>query len=283
MGMGVTGLLQSLGGGSDAEIYGTKPIVPELKDSQQSAIEANLFNLPQAEKLASGVNQFNYDELHKMLVAAIPGYEDILNQQSSLLQSQLRGELPQDVQNAIQRNSAVKSLYGGFGGSGAARNLTARDLGLTSLDLTGRALDSASRWMASTKQLSVPDQFNVASMFITPEQQFSRDWLKAKVDSAPDPRARGAFDTEMGFIGEVLSAYGGGAGYQGTYRPTYDSGGSGVGGGGGWYVNNNGGYSQNQNQPAAYSQAAYGPSTGGGGGGIDDGSGGGGVGAFSIF
>ena len=47
----------------------------------------------------------------------------------------MRGEVPQDVQDQLQRSAAVQSLQGGYGGSGMHRNLMARDLGLNSLQL----------------------------------------------------------------------------------------------------------------------------------------------------
>ena len=47
----------------------------------------------------------------------------------------MRGEVPKDVQEQLQRSAAVQSLQGGYGGSGMHRNLMARDLGLNSLQL----------------------------------------------------------------------------------------------------------------------------------------------------
>ncbi len=150
-----------------------------LGDSQKTAITSNLANMTDAEKLAAGTNDFNFEQLHKQLGEAIPGYNDIIKGQSDILQSELKGELPQDVQDQIQRNSAVKSLYGGFAGGGMERNLTARDLGLTSLQLTNTALDSASRWMSNVKSMATTPLFNLSSMFISPEQQFNADWMNA--------------------------------------------------------------------------------------------------------
>lgn len=228
------------GAGSDEEIWGSKPIVPELGESQQTAINANIAALPSIQELGAGVNTFNQEQLLTMLRKAIPGYDDIVKKAGENLNAGLRGEIPQDVADAIKRNAAVKSLYGGFGGSGMADSLQARDLGLTSLQITDRALGSAAQWMNAQKAIAVPGLFDVSSMFITPQQQFERDFAKAKIDAAPDPTARGIFDSEMSWIGMILSIYGGGAGYTGTYRPNYSENLDRGSGDGGWGDDNGG-------------------------------------------
>lgn len=57
----------------------------------------------------------------------------------------LGGQLPQDVQNAVTRHALAQggSVAGAGGGLGLGRDLVARDLGLTSLDLSNQRLNSA--------------------------------------------------------------------------------------------------------------------------------------------
>ncbi len=208
------------GGGSD--IYGSKPITPDLGASAAKAISANQTNLPGAEKLATSTNTFNQDEMMRMLRKAVPFYDQLQSKTRSIIDSQLSGQIPQDVQNAIERSGAARAIAGGYGGSGMHGNLVARDLGLTSLDLTQRGLDSASKWLSQTASMNMPqNQFNLSSMFISPEMQFNRDTLEAGIAAAPDPSARGAFDTEMGILGMAASVYSGGAGYTNYNKPNY--------------------------------------------------------------
>jgi hypothetical protein len=103
------------------------------------------------------------------------------------------------------------------------RNLEARDLGLTSLQLTQQGLNAAERWLAGTKALAVPGQFDVSAMFLSPAQrvsatvanntgQFNRDLMAANVAAAPDPTMRA--------IGGLFSQVGGslfGAGLTGAF------------------------------------------------------------------
>ncbi len=253
---------------SIASLFDTAPKVPQapkvnLEEQQRNAITANANNFGAASNLAGKVNDFNYDQLHAMLQKAIPGYDELIKSQGVDIASMLKGEIPQDVQDQIQRNSAVKSLYGGYGGTGMGRNLVARDLGLTSLQITDKALDSASRWMASTKALSVPGQFNVASMFVTPAQmaenewsnqtsQFQRDWTNNIVTTEEGNRMNHAWANvgsdvvklAMAAYGAASSGGGGSsfgsaegnsaAGAEGEAIDTYGGGSGGGGGGFNW-------------------------------------------------
>lgn len=196
---------------------GKKVKVPQYQRTdvtaeQAKAIEGNLAVLPEAEKLAEKTNLFNQSQLMSSLRAAVPGIDAIQAQASENLASQLKGEIPQDVQEQIQRSGATKALYGGFGGSSAGRNLVARDLGLTSLAIADKALDSTSRWIATAKNTMVAPQLDVTSMFVSPSQriavtqsdnqaQFNRDMAAAGAAAAPNPT--------MAALGGVLSQAGG--------------------------------------------------------------------------
>jgi len=176
--------------------YGKKPKVPNLKEispdaTQKATVAGNTTNFADIAKLATQVNTFNQDQLDALIDRVLPGAR---TQIQETLGSQLRGEIPKDVQNAIYRSTAERGVSGGFGGSGFGRNVTARDLGLTSLEITNKALTSAESWLAKA---SAP-QFDVTSMFFTPQQrlafeqqqqsvQFQRDVMQAGVDAAPDP------------------------------------------------------------------------------------------------
>ena len=63
------------------------------------------------------------------------GTEAALKKSGDIANSMMSGEIPEDVKSQIEQQSAERALSSGTGLDGAGKNLVARDLGLTSLDL----------------------------------------------------------------------------------------------------------------------------------------------------
>jgi hypothetical protein len=155
-----------------------KPTLPpfegiNLNTEQQKAIGANLAALPGLEMLGGDVNEFNIAQTKKMLEAAAPGWGAMQTKIGGDITSELSGELPKDVQEAIQRNAAARSLGMGVEGSGMARDLVARDFGFTELNLIDKGITSAESWARTSAALFQPGQFNFSSMFVTPGMEFA--------------------------------------------------------------------------------------------------------------
>lgn len=218
-----------------SDLFGKKPKVPQLptlESAQTGAIGANIASFADIAALATQVDQFNQTQLEQLMERTLPGGRQ---QVQEVISSQLRGEIPDDVRRAITRGNAER-FAGAFGGSQFARLKEAEQLGLTSLGIINQGLASAESWLAGAKT----PNFDVSSMFITPQQkyadttnQFQRQLMENKIAAAPDPGTRGLFDASMSLTGMILSAYGGGAGYQGTYNPESAYGGGAPGGFGG--------------------------------------------------
>jgi hypothetical protein len=142
----------------------------------------------------------------------------------------LSGDLPPDVIAQIERSDAYGALSGGYAGSGMSHNLTARDLGLTSLDLMkqgagmlGQGGNSAQQWASMANQ----DIMNPASQFVTPQQQQASNMENAlltqqsrqfafNVAAAPDPVAAGISNTIMSLVGAYVGGLGGKGGPGGS-------------------------------------------------------------------
>lgn len=212
-------------------VFGSTPQVAKFKpldysDEQKSSIAGNIGNFDQIAQLGDLYKKYYIDQQNSIL----PGYSDtmaagekgakgILDVGNQLL----TGELPQDVKDQIQRNSAYQSLAGGYAGSGMSKALTARDLGLTSLDLMkqgasmiGQGGNSAQQWASMAKG----DMLDPGSLFTTPGQTSAFDLQNSilkqqsqqyafNVAAAPDPVASGISNTIMSLIGAYL---GGGMG-----------------------------------------------------------------------
>lgn len=252
------GLYEGLFGGED--IYGRKPIVPEFptfEEAMRRSLEANFGNFDQSNALAKQTGEADLANMLDMIRKVVPNYDQMMKRSTGITNDMLRGKLPSDVVAEVGRNSAERSLAGGYGSSGMAKNLEARDLGLTSLDLTQKGLASAERWMSYGSTLAGQNQMSASAMFVNPAMMYEsmaktwdRDYLKEKIDAAPDPVARGRMDTAMEVVGMVLSAYSGGSGYKSTYNPndTYNSGGGGYNGGGGGGGGGSRGWNPNESE-----------------------------------
>lgn len=234
---------QFVGGGGN-RYFGSRlnvPEIPSLADILKTGVGANVAALPDLQKLATATNVFNQEEITRMLESTAPGLLAGMKSATGNAAALARGEIPEDVQRAVQSSTAARSLGGGYGGSGLSRNLTARDLGLTSLNLTGEGQQRLMGLGGFARNLF--PTFDYTTAFFSPAQMldytyssFQRNLLAAKSAAAPDPVARGRADQEMALFGMIMSAYGGGAGYTGGSYKRSDLGGdySGYLGGGMW-------------------------------------------------
>ncbi len=122
----------------------------DIGKAQGEALSAYQQNASGAKDVAGDVNRFAIDQQAQLLEGSMPGWQKLQGQRMANAQSMLEGEIPQDVADAIYRNSANRAVSGGYGGSGRMKNLTARDFGMTSLDLMGRGQDASQGIVGST-------------------------------------------------------------------------------------------------------------------------------------
>jgi hypothetical protein len=121
------------------------------------------------------INAQNMQQLQSLLQTALPGYQSQVNQMSRNNAQLIRGDIPTDVQNQIQRfgaQSTITSGIGAGGGAGAAgegfnltnKTITARDLGLTSLSLQQTGQTQESNLLQLSKNYLTPQQVNPLSL-----------------------------------------------------------------------------------------------------------------------
>jgi hypothetical protein len=207
---------------------GKKPKVPELKPidfakEQQQAIQQNIASLESATDLAKRTTAAEQSQLESQLRRAIPSYDQLVKQAGANIGSALRGEISPEVSAQVQRSTAGRALSGGFGaGSGFGRALTARDLGLTGMQIQNQGLAQAQNFIQQQRSFGMVQPFSVSSMFITPAQRigaiqqqqsamYGRDLTAAQVAAAPSPMqqaAQTALTNFGGVAGGALSQYG---------------------------------------------------------------------------
>lgn len=184
-------------------LFGPKKVkVPELKPidfegEQKKAIGQNIAALQPATELAQKTTSAEQSILESQLRRAIPGYDQLIAQAGQNIGASLRGEVSMDVQSQLQRSAAGRALGGGFGGgTGMGRNLSARDFGLTSMQIQNQGLAQAQNFIQQQRTMGMAQPFSVSSMFITPNQrigfmqeqqsrQYSRDMAAAQVAAQP--------------------------------------------------------------------------------------------------
>jgi len=207
---------------------GKKPVIPAFKPidfaaEQKQAIKQNLGSLSSASELARKTTTADQSVLEEQLRRAIPGYDQLIAQAGSNIGASLRGEISPEISSQVQRSTAGRALAGGFGGaSGMGRSLTARDLGLTGMQIQNQGLQQAQSFIQQQRAYGMVQPFSTSSMFITPAQrvgvlqqqqqaQYSRDLQAAQVSAAPSPMqqsAQTAFTNFGGMAGGALSQYG---------------------------------------------------------------------------
>jgi hypothetical protein len=129
---------------------------------------------------APGINQFNMQQLQGLLGQALPGYQGMINQMQTNTGQLLQGAVPQDVQDQIRRSAAYQSLMGGTAGAGTGTTgaITARDLGLTSLDLQKTGFSQSSNLLQLARTSLMPQPVNPLSLLPLSDLINATEWQK---------------------------------------------------------------------------------------------------------
>jgi hypothetical protein len=214
-----------------SDIFGTKPNIAPYEptifsEEQLRALKENINAFPEITKLGDLYQTYMTDAYNR----AIPGFSDILATGGKLTQQmqatageELAGKIPQDVVDLVNRSSAYQNLMAGTaagGPSGMAMSNTARNLGLTSLDMISKGAElqqtagnAAARWAGLAGGLIM----GPSGFLVTPAMQAeltmsnrlhkqATEQLRENVKAAPDPIAKGLSD----IVENLTAAYLGG-------------------------------------------------------------------------
>lgn len=129
-------------------------------------------------KIAAALNE----KYQNSFESAMPGYKANMAKANNLTSTYLSGKLPQSVVDATVRGAAAKGFTTGLLGGGIGRNLVARDLGLTSLQLQSAGanlLQQTSQIANSVLQATMPV---TGAQFADPTAMFSASMSMKRVD-----------------------------------------------------------------------------------------------------
>lgn len=226
--------------------FGEKPVIPSLPEIDIDAImrqttAGNMAAFPQLQELGAALNRFNSQQTRAALEMQLPG---MTQQAIDLTGSQIRGELTEGQLNFLSNKAAARAQNLGVAGGGFQLNLERMGMVEASMNRQQQGLSN----FGALAQRLVPPQFDVTSMFFSPQQRlnfemqdrtqrFARDLINAQVLAAPDPAdvALGeAFDNFFETWKNVgMGALGGVGGMGGGMMGGGGGGSSGGGGSGG--------------------------------------------------
>ena len=186
-------------------------------------------NAPRAREMEAERNAFNRAQLLESLGIQVPGYQEAQAKRAENALALLRGELPPDVLAQVQRKAAGQAVQGGYAGSAAGRNLVARDIGRTSLDLANLGGQQFANILGTTPMAPL------ANYEFTPQQIAA---LRGGERSAQQQALLGVagMPSATGIAGQALGSLGTGLTNLGFAQlgAQYRGGGGGGGGGGNW-------------------------------------------------
>lgn len=125
-------------------------------------------------KMLQGITNMENRQYRQDLDKALPGYRQDLRQLNRTVGNWGEGKLGADLTGEVTRNSTEQAVLGGFGGSQAGRNLTARDLGLTSLDLQQKSAELMPQVLALGERMN-PVSASALDYLMTPQQLFGTE------------------------------------------------------------------------------------------------------------
>lgn len=166
---------------------------------------------PRTRELEAQRNEFARAQLLESLGIQVPGYQEAQAKRAENALALLRGELPPDVAAQVQRQAASRAVSGGFAGSQAARNLTARDLGRTSLALQQAGGQQFANILGTTPLAPVANyEFTPQDIArLRESERVAR--MNALIGVASMPSATGVVGQGMGSLGSGLTNLGFGA------------------------------------------------------------------------
>jgi len=228
MGLGMlvaAGAALGLGG----SLLKKKPKIPKYtpvnqQAEQEAAIAGNLASFGKASELADITAQADQDRLDSILARTMPNYRELISGAGSAVQNMIAGQLPMADQQMIMRRAAERGASMGLGGSAAGRNLTARDLGLSSLQMTQAGLGAFNQLSSNLRQNYMVNPMSTSSMYVSPSQRIANSIQENQFayNALVSKRQSDAANSWQSRVGNFMSSAGGmmmGAGFQSAMTP----------------------------------------------------------------
>ena len=193
-----------------------KPKIPSYKPvnqqaEQEAAIAGNLASFGKASELADMTAQADQDRLDSILARTLPNYRELISGAGSAVQDMIAGRLPNQDQQMLMRRSAERGAGLGIANTGAGRNLTARDLGLSSLQMTQAGLGAFNQLSSNVRGNFTVNPMSTTSMYVSPAQRISNaiQENQFRYQALVGKRQSDAANSFQSRLGGALSSVGG--------------------------------------------------------------------------
>jgi len=146
------------------------------------------------------------------LRGTIPNYDELIKERSDAVASYMRGEVPQDVLNQVERGVAGANLdrFGTFGGTLEDRNRAGR-IGQTSLALQQWGIGALPGVISSTPRAGVYDVSNFLGPTAAQRSQIRYGEFSARQgvgqQMANIPQAETIYGNAAGQVGGLVAGY----------------------------------------------------------------------------
>jgi hypothetical protein len=216
------------GKGVQETLLGRKPRLPDLEelnfdDVLGKSLEDywNQYSPDNLDRMSDATNQLN-KSFQERITDLYGNFESDFDLASDVTSSYLRGEIPQDVQDLVRRQTASQAIEGGFGiQSGMGRNLVARDFGLTSMNLYDKGLarsqqqfNLANAYNPFSEMTFINQQAGVGQLYgYYAQEEMYNNSLRNQQEVAAAARSgkEGIVAPIMGAVGAAVGGYFGGA------------------------------------------------------------------------
>ena len=220
------GTALSLGVGLASSLLKKGPKIPKYKKvdqdaEQKAAIAGNLASFDNAKELADKTTMADQERLESIISRTLPDYRNMLSGAGGAISNMIAGNLPMADQGMIMRQAAERGGAMGLGGSQAGRNLTARDLGLSQMQMIGQGLNAFNSFSSNLRQNYTVNPMSQASMYMTPQQRIgnamseNRFAYTAAVGKAQSDAANNPMNRALNFASGAAGMYLGGGGFGG--------------------------------------------------------------------
>jgi hypothetical protein len=144
---------------------GFSPITAQTVNAEQAVQRAFQYNQGMMQEygaMAQQMTDIDVQNKERQLDEFVPGWRQSTDKVRAINESYMRGEIPKDVADNLTRSAAFVTAMGGGSAQGQAA-LTARDLGLTSMQLQQQGMAGTQSYMQMMNQL-MPEMTTAASV-----------------------------------------------------------------------------------------------------------------------